>query len=214
MVRDESARNRILECSRQEFLQNGFKNASLRNIAAEAGLTTGAIYGYFKNKNAVFEELVRPVCEQLDSLFNTISKDYYDENGNALDLNAQKSVEELRRVYGFIYTNLDAFRLLLCCAEGSSYADFVHTIVEHEVRHSLAYIEQVKKHKNVAFEIDTTTLHIIADSFVNALVEPVRHDLDLATALKNIELLGRFYTAGWEHILEHLTGGKSADECP
>ena len=39
--------DRILECSKKEFLEKGFKNASLRVIAKEAGVTTGAIYGYF-----------------------------------------------------------------------------------------------------------------------------------------------------------------------
>ena len=37
----------------------GFKDASLRNIVKEAGLTTGAFYGYFNNKEELFNALVK-----------------------------------------------------------------------------------------------------------------------------------------------------------
>ena len=37
----------ILNSAKAEFLEKGFKDASLRNIAKQAGVTTGAIYGYF-----------------------------------------------------------------------------------------------------------------------------------------------------------------------
>ena len=42
--------NNILKCAKAEFLEKGFKDASLRTIAKQAGVTTGAIYGYFKDK--------------------------------------------------------------------------------------------------------------------------------------------------------------------
>ena len=206
MTKDASTLEKILECSKQEFLQNGFKKASLRNIAAGAGLTTGAIYGYFKNKDAIFEALVNPVCGQLESMFTVLSQNYYNDGGVS-EINAQKSVTELRQIYSFIYENLDDFRLLFCCAESSSKADYIHTMVDYEVDHTLAYLELVKKQKGLDFQIDRTTMHIISDSYINALLEPIRHNMDIDTAMKNVELLGRFYTAGWECILPFITGG-------
>ena len=204
---DTSTLEKILECSKREFLQNGFKNASLRNIALEAGLTTGAIYGYFKNKNAIFEMLVDPVCEKIEEIFSSISQNYYREDGVTSEINTQKSVEELRYIYRFVYQNFDEFRLLLCCAEGSSREDFAHSIVDYEVAHTVAYLEQMKKQKELDFQIDKTIIHIISDSYVNALLEPVRHNMDIETAMKNVELLGRFYTAGWEYLLKYITNG-------
>ena len=37
----------ILSAAMQEFLEKGFKSASLRNIVKKAGVTTGAFYGYY-----------------------------------------------------------------------------------------------------------------------------------------------------------------------
>ena len=206
MTSDVSTQEKLLECSKREFLERGFKNASMRRIAASADLTTGAIYGYFRGKNALFEALVNPVCEQVEELFSTLSQSYYSKDGVSSDINMQKSIEELRRVYNFIYENFDGFRLLLCCAQGSSKADFVHTIVEYEVDHTLTYLEMVKQKKELDFQIDKTAIHILSDSYINALLEPVRHNMSYKTAMKNVELLGRFYAAGWENTLRFITG--------
>ena len=48
----------ILSAAMQEFLEKGFKSASLRNIVKKAGVTTGAFYGYYDSKEALFEALV------------------------------------------------------------------------------------------------------------------------------------------------------------
>ena len=48
----------ILSAAMQEFLEKGFKSASLRNIVKTAGVTTGAFYGYYDSKEELFEALV------------------------------------------------------------------------------------------------------------------------------------------------------------
>lgn len=44
---DKTTLELILNAAKEEFLDNGFKSASLRNIVKKAGVTTGAFYGYF-----------------------------------------------------------------------------------------------------------------------------------------------------------------------
>ena len=38
----------------EEFTEKGFQGASLRQIVKQAGVTTGALYGYFSSKEALF----------------------------------------------------------------------------------------------------------------------------------------------------------------
>ena len=42
--------NKIQKAALKEFLDNGFLGASLRQIVKDAGVTTGAFYGYFSSK--------------------------------------------------------------------------------------------------------------------------------------------------------------------
>ena len=51
-------KKKILDSAMAEFLEKGFMNASLRTIASNAGLTTGAMYRHFKDKDALFCALV------------------------------------------------------------------------------------------------------------------------------------------------------------
>lgn len=50
--------NLIHTAAMQEFLEKGFKSASLRNIVKTAGVTTGAFYGYYNSKEDLFEALM------------------------------------------------------------------------------------------------------------------------------------------------------------
>jgi AcrR family transcriptional regulator len=47
-------RNRILESAIRVFGRNGFQKATLDAVAADAGMTKGAIYWHFKSKNDLF----------------------------------------------------------------------------------------------------------------------------------------------------------------
>lgn len=50
--------DQIHEAAKAEFLQKGYKDASLRNIVKSLGKTLGAFYGYYKSKEELFEALV------------------------------------------------------------------------------------------------------------------------------------------------------------
>ena len=52
--RDHSLEDRIVQAAYSEFLTYGFQKASLHKIAEKAGVTTGAIYTRYKNKDALF----------------------------------------------------------------------------------------------------------------------------------------------------------------
>ena len=43
---------KIHEAAMAEFLDKGFQGASLRQIVKNAGVTTGAFYGYFSSKGS------------------------------------------------------------------------------------------------------------------------------------------------------------------
>jgi TetR/AcrR family transcriptional regulator, transcriptional repressor of aconitase len=53
--REEATRRRILKAARQVFVQKGFHRASIDDVVAACGLSVGAIYTYFPNK----DELIR-----------------------------------------------------------------------------------------------------------------------------------------------------------
>lgn len=61
---DKETKTRLIESARAEFAEKGYMKASLRKICADAGVTTGALYFFFKDKEDLFAAIVgRPLDE-------------------------------------------------------------------------------------------------------------------------------------------------------
>lgn len=199
-----NTQEKVLHFGKQEFLKNGFKNASLRNIAAAAGMTTGAIYTYFKDKNALFEAIVDPVCKLVEKMFSEMSASYYNTDGIVCEITTQNSITDLHKIYRFIYEYFDIFRLLVVGAEGSSKEDFIHRIVEYEAAHTIIYLDKVKKDKSIDSRLNHTVIHIVSEGYINAILEPVRHNMSYEQAIENLEFLCVFYTGGWKSVFNEM----------
>ncbi len=57
--------NHILTAAKTVFIKKGYQSATVRDIAREAEMTTGAIYAYFKNKDTLYGEICRQVFSDL-----------------------------------------------------------------------------------------------------------------------------------------------------
>lgn len=57
-------------------MEYGYEKASLRRIAKETSVTTGAIYGYFAGKDALFTALPEDVAEELVELYKKVHSDF------------------------------------------------------------------------------------------------------------------------------------------
>lgn len=69
---------RIMNASRKVFLEKGYLNTKIRDIALEAQLSTGLIYFYFKNKDEIYGELCKEI---FNSLLRTFKKVLAEEDG-------------------------------------------------------------------------------------------------------------------------------------
>ena len=65
-------RQAILDAALTVFAERGFETARLDDVAARAGVAKGTLYLYFKDKETLFEEVVRsaisPILERLNGL--------------------------------------------------------------------------------------------------------------------------------------------------
>src|SRR3569832_2237780 len=70
--RAAARRAAIVEAGMEEFIARGFAATRLDDVAKRAGVAKGTIYLHFKDKESMFEELVRtvivPVVERLNAL--------------------------------------------------------------------------------------------------------------------------------------------------
>ncbi len=74
----EEKRGQIVESARKLFLERGFYETRMEDIAEDAGLAIGTLYLYFKNKNEIYASLCEQGLAILDELFADAVQDGKD----------------------------------------------------------------------------------------------------------------------------------------
>jgi TetR/AcrR family transcriptional regulator len=66
-VKDKEVRIRdIQDAAKKLFFSNGFQHTSMELIAKQAGISKGAVYLYFKNKEDLYLSLMAPVASEFE----------------------------------------------------------------------------------------------------------------------------------------------------
>ncbi|MCA2213868.1 TetR/AcrR family transcriptional regulator [Jidongwangia harbinensis] len=66
-------REQILVAARTCFLRNGLHNTTMQDLIAEAGLSVGAVYRYFKSKNEIINAIAESVAGGITALLQEVS---------------------------------------------------------------------------------------------------------------------------------------------
>ena len=200
--RSLDTRNKIQQIAMEEFAEKGFLGASLRQIVKKASVTTGAFYGYFSSKEALFNAIVEPHAVALMGRYmeaqTTFAELPEEEQPSHMGL---ESSEYIHWMVDYICRHREPVKLLLCRSEGTGYEHFVHNMVEVEVEYTIRYMEVLRHLGQDIPELDEQMCHIIASGMFNGLFEIVIHDMPRDRALHYVDQLRDFYTAGWLKLM-------------
>ena len=108
---------KILESGKKIFKEQGFEKANLRAICKEAGVTTGAFYGHFEDKESLFAELVEPLIAEIKRYYAMYENKSFDAYKKEL-----KSMYEDYTSYS-LYQAMSAAKEFLCPNEANSADD-------------------------------------------------------------------------------------------
>jgi len=193
---------KLLNIGNREFLEKGFKSASLRKIVKDAGFTLGAFYGYYKDKEALFEDLVKEVAQELFSSFKSAQDSHFDliDKEETIDTR-ELSTEYLKYFMDYIYDNFNEFKLLICCSEGTKYENFIDDLVKLEVERTIIYHEMLRKKGKLEGEVSKELHHMLTSAYFTAVFETVAHDMSKKEAMSYIEQLAIFFNKGWDSLI-------------
>ena len=193
---------KIHRAAKAEFLEKGFKTASLRNIVKTAGMTTGAFYGYYKSKEELFEALVGEHYRYIIDRFRAAQQEFaqlppQEQPENLSNISGMSMFDMLR----YAYDHLEEFKLLLCCAEGTEYEHFVDEMVEIETTATHAFMDVLADMGHTVRPIEPQLEHILVSGLFSSFFEIVIHDMPKEQSLRYVRELREFYTAGWTKIM-------------
>ena len=200
--RVEGRSDKLLQCARDEFMEMGFQEASLRVIAAKADTSTGAVYTRFGDKEGLFHALVD---ETVDTLVGWM-QDGQQEFAEIPSEEQQDTVftykpEVWEQMVDYIYDHWDVFRLLVRCADIDCYENMLHRIIDLEVEYTNKFINATDNDAIPSGRLTPMMIHILSNAWYSGLFEIVRHDMKKEEAVPYVQKLRRFFMHGWADLL-------------
>ncbi|AEE16668.1 TetR/AcrR family transcriptional regulator [Treponema brennaborense] len=193
----------ILASAKKEFLEKGFTNASLRTIAANADVTTGALYRHFADKDALFCALVDDAAGVTRSILEKASVAEHLQLQDPFGKAHHQYEDELFVTFiDYLYSDFDAFVLLLEKSAGSTHEGFLQRMTDLYADKCLELVSWISAEQLVKTQLDPMTVHVIASNFITSIAELVFHRLPRADAGRFIMEIHRFYHSGWTHLFE------------
>ena len=88
-VLKESVREAIIQSAIAEFFNKDYQNANMRDIAKRANITVGNIYRYYPNKKELFNAILVPAQDAINSLAE------FDKYTSFKHIQSKEDLEEL-----------------------------------------------------------------------------------------------------------------------
>ena len=196
----ELTHKKIIDSGKANFLNDGYERANLRKICKDAGVTTGAFYRHFEDKEDLFVALVEPLANEILEFYckfetESLQSLKRDELEDLADINVNGSIETALYMFG----KKELFELLMYHAYGTKYANFADKLVELEDENRKK-VFQVVAGKRQMIEIPETTIHLLDYAYINALCEIIIHSKTESEVRMNSKIVAEFFYNGWENL--------------
>lgn len=204
-IKKDMVKDKIMAAATKEFLKSGFKNASLRNIAARAGVTKGNIYTYFENKNALFCSIVAPVM----SLFkDDMEREYSDEyimNWFCISSKSLESTVDVFTEYSrFIQEKKAEIKLLFFCSSGSEYETYREDIFRMHTDSSRKFYKRWSElNPECNFMVSEMLMHSQSAIHLSFIEEIIIHDPAPTELKEYIKQMAAFMHFGVGHVMRN-----------
>lgn len=133
-------RKKLVSSATKEFARRDYDHASLRLICGTAGVTTGAMYFFFENKEELFRTVLEPlftaVLEEMDSHGATTP----EERLANPDMGAETDEERARRILKVYLSHKSQTQILLKNFDHPVVSEFLDSITATVAKNILKYI--------------------------------------------------------------------------
>ncbi len=201
MKQDKETRAKLLQSAKEEFLEKGYMKASLRNICKNAGVTTGALYFFFQDKEDLFEALTK---EAVEGIFQLMQEHYAEESalmGSGVLHSPEMAEHEddfelARAVIHQMYLHREMILLVLTKAQGTKYENIADVFVETSEKHYWKMAQGMQAAYPDAV-VDEKFIHWLAHEQIDAFIYTITHIEDEEEAMRFISQTATYMMAGW-----------------
>lgn len=187
----ENSKELIIREGKQEFLKYGYKGASLRNICKQAGVTTGAFYFQFENKEQLLDEILRPVITYFSAMVQKSTMEEFEGESSSADGDEQ--------MLEMLWNYKEECQILLEGTAGTAYEKVFEELQEGLRQGFLLFFG-----KYGISDVDEKLLDVIVRMRVESYLTIIRKEYTLEETKKLARQIGIYCDAGFEALIRQL----------
>lgn len=196
----DNIRKGILTAAQKEFAKLGFLKASMRNIAAQAGVGVGNLYNYFPSKDNLFCTVLSPIVSSFYAMFNRHHGEYVD----AMEMISEGYlINAVTEYMNLIKGNRTLMRMLLFQSQGSSLEHFKMEFTDKTTELVKVWFENNKmRHPQMNIDVSDFMIHLHTVYMFTMLEEILMHRIPEWQIYKIVEEYIKIEINGWRHFME------------
>lgn len=187
----ENSKELIIRAGKQEFLKYGYKGASLRNICKQAGVTTGAFYFQFENKEQLLDEILRPVITYFSAMIQKSTMEEFEGESSSADGDEQ--------MLEMLWNYKEECQILLEGTAGTAYEKVFEELQEGLRQGFLLFFG-----KYGISDVDEKLLDVIVRMRVESYLTIIRKEYTLEETKKLARQIGIYCDDGFEALVRQL----------
>ena len=209
MEGEKETKEKLLKSAKSEFLEKGYVGASLRSICKNAGVTTGALYFFFKDKEDLFASLVKEPFQNILSMmqehYNSEAEQICENDDFAVpeDIEASDDFNSSVNAIKFLYAHYDEMNLLTTKSQGSRFANWMDELVSITEKHYARLSEIICRKKNIP-NVDERVIHWISHVQIEAFSYLLTHVDSEEKAKKILPHIMKYLTGGWYKLYDFI----------
>ncbi len=169
----DDIKQKIIEVGKMKFKKDGYESTSMKDIAADVGISTGNIYRYFLTKKHLLNEILKEVEDEIEIFFNKVPSNYEDIKMHEIFHMLVETTVEMAEKNG------EALKIMFKCENENLFIDFKDKILQMFVDKIIEIVESIK-----TGHIDTTICEAVARSQFEGFIFIVKSNIDNPKLLK------------------------------
>ena len=199
-VKNHALDDKIVEAARAEFLERGFRGASLSRITQRAGITTGALYTRYKNKDDLFCSLVREVLDVAGANMEQMYAAYGRAQASGDPGQILEVIHREEQLYlDLLLEHKETCVLLFCRSDGSTLEHRLKGLMDQKAEQTERYFQSIAR---PGVELDG--LGFIISSQLHFFRQILEKNYDREKTLRCMKTVTRYMEAGWRAVFEEI----------
>ncbi len=190
----------ILKSAMKSFMEVGYRDASIRNICRDAGVTNGAFYSHFESKEDLFSKLVGDCVQGFNSAYNGFV-DLTVRSREDIVRVFRSSYSSIETLIHYIYEHREQFLLILKCSGGSAYGSFVDDLIREESWNTMRFLENCRGYmdhpENISERLAGGFSNMVVRQAIDAFISGVSEEENI----RETKIFSDFCIAGYRETL-------------